>query len=335
MSEIRIPTGSSDEVLREFYAHNLKYLLAFQDRQALAFHFLQKYHESLFYYKHFYDNLNEFGNPRTCKHTFYFIPGFNGTPGQIKFGIPSLLKQFGDDIYIKSLYLQEFSCKYPYWLKFTAKNLEKRRRQIAKDLKGLTRQHGKVRVVVSSSGFYDFLAAYPELDEVRDRLVLYWISCAPDEVSPSRWEKNFYRINGFTYDKMKWFAYPNLQWLKFLNPECGTKTVWKNGKQKNIFYKNDLESRFFCYTFLWDYISTDCFNFVLHNNLSVFSQSSKPIDIETHILAATQDGFWDDSSPKNIEKTLSKYIVTKRILYKKTSHLWVVTPDNLSELFAA
>lgn len=86
---------------------------------------------------------------------------------------------------------------------------------------------------------------------------------------------------------------------------------------------------------MWDYVSTDCFNFVLNSNLDVFHRSAEHIDIETHILAATRDGFWKDSSPANIERTLDKYLARKQVIYKPDSHLWVVTPDNLSELMAA
>jgi len=326
-------TGNNDDELKKIYSKNQDYNSKFQDKQLFTTHFLKKFHNSLFFYKHFYDNLNEFGNAKTCDHALYFIPGFNGTPGQIKFGMPSIIKKFGSNIYVKSLYLEELSCKHPYWIKFTKKHLEKRRLTIIKDLKELTKQHKKVRVVVSSSGFYDFLAAYSNLKSVKDKLVLYWISCAPDAVTPSPWEKVFYPINGFTYNGMRWFAYPNLQWLKFLNPECGTKIVWKHNGQKNIFHKNDLESRFYCFGFLWDYASIDLFNFILKTNLDLFFQSPELIDMETHILAATKDGFWDDSSQENIEKTLDKYILTKRIIYKDTSHLWVVTPEHLSELF--
>ena len=202
-----------------------------------------------------------------------------------------------------------------------------------KDLVELTEQFPKVKVVVSSSGFYDFLATNKFLQDIKDNLTLYWVSCAPDSVSESKWGNFFYKLNGFTYSDHKWFAYPNLQILKLLNPECSPRKVWRDQDQKNVFYKNDLESRFYCYGFLWDYISADCFNFVLRSNLDLFHQSPEPIDIETHVLAATKDGYWDDSRPANIERTVDKYILNKRILYKETSHLWVVTPENLSELF--
>jgi len=325
-------TGKTDEQLKLVYTRDPDYLSEFHDRHFLTDRFLKQYHDSLFYYRHFYDDFYAYGNPDTCTEAFYFVPGFSGTPGQIKFGFPSFIKVFGSNIYAKGLYLDEFSCCHPNWIKYTEKHLEKRRQKIVQDIKEMTERFPRVRVLVSSTGFYDFLAAYPQLGEIKNKLILYWVSCAPDQVSGSIWESYFYRFNGFTYAGMKWYSCPNHQCLKFLNPECGTKITWKYDRQKNVFYKNDLESRFFCFGLLWSYISSDCFNFVLKSNLSVYQKSGQPIDIETHVLAATKDGFWDDSRPEVIEKTLDKYLVNKRVVYKKASHLWVVTPENLSEL---
>ena len=107
---------------------------------------------------------------------------------------------------------------------------------------------------------------------------------------------------------------------------------WKYNQQKIVFFKNSLESRFTCLGLLWDYASWDCINFFLNSNLKIYQKSGQLIDIETHVLAATKDGFWDDSRPEVIEKTLNKYIVENRAIYKATSHLWVVTPENISEL---
>ncbi len=332
MKTIRL-AGKSDQELLYVYTSENSYQAQFTDKQLLTRKFLKQYHQSLFLYKHFYDDLSEMGNPQTATECFYFIPGFNGTPSQIRFGLPSLLRRFGKNVYIKGLYLDEFSCKLPYWEKFTAENLELRRQKIKEDLEELTKRFNKVRVVTSSSGFYDFLGSWPELQKIKSNLILYWISCAPDTVSASPWEKYFYKLNGFTINGQRWFSYPNLQVLKHLNPECGNHKNWHNHEQNNVFFKNDLESRFFCFGFLWDYISTECFNDVLQNNLAKFNQSGHKIDIETHALAATKDGFWDDSSPANIKATLGRYINRARILYKPTSHLWIVTPEHLSDLF--
>ncbi len=319
--------------LKKYLEHDVSYQNQFQDKQLLTNQFLKKYHYSLFYYKHFYDDFHEFGNKLESDFIFYFIPGFNGTPGQIKFGIPSILRAFGNNVYIKSCFLPEFSCNLPTWLKYTQANMELKRKAIVKDLTELAKLGKKVRVVVSSSGFYDFLSIFPKLSPIKSQLILYWVSCAPDKVSSSPWEKVFYKINGFKFQNFKWFSYPNIQLLKFLNPECGTKKRWTSGGQRNLFRKNDLESRFYKFGIMWDYISTGLFNEFLKLNLDIFKIENQKIDIETHALAATKDGFWDDSSIDNIRSTIEKYIVDAKIFYKKTSHLWIVTPEHLYEMF--
>ena len=303
-----------------------------EDRHFLTGYFLQRYCDALSNYRHFYDDLDEYGNPDTCNEVFYFIPGMSGTPGQLRFGLPSIVRKFGTRIYVKCLHLDEFSSQRPTWTKYTAENLQKRRRQIVRDLTELSARFRRIRIIASSTGFYDFLGSYQQLEGIENSLILYWLSCAPDQVSRSIWESYFYRLNGFTHDGMKWYAYPNHQLLKFFNPECGTKTSWKHRRQQKIFYKNDLESRFSCLGMIWDYVSTECFNFILQNNLEVFREKGRIVELETHVLAATKDGFWDDSSPEIILATMDKYLARRRIIFKETSHLWVVTPDNLYEL---
>ena len=322
----------TDEQLRDFYARDPAYLSKFEDKHLFTDLFLRRYHSGLFYYKHYYDDVHVIGNPETCREAFYFVPGFNGTPGQMRFGLPSLIKRFGSNIYLRSLYLKEFSSRHPTWTKYTEVSLQQRRRRIIEDLREMSEIFPRIRIIVSSTGFYDFLAAYSQLENTSCEHILYWVSCAPDQVSHPLSENIFYQINGFTYQGQKWFSYPNHQLLRFINPECSTRKRWKHDRQRKVFYKNDLESRFFCGGLLWDYASWECITFMLRNNLDIFYSQGRPIDLETHVLAATKDGFWDDSSPENIEKTLSKYLVNKRIIYKKTSHLWVVTPENISQL---
>lgn len=326
------PTANSDDQLETEGLQGHGQLAEIQDRHFLTDHFLKRYYDSLSTFRHFYDDLYEYGNPETCNEVFYFIPGMSGAPGQLRFGLPSIMQRFGNRIYVKCLHLDEFSSHRPTWTKYNKENLEKRRQKIAHDLTEMSKRFARIRVVVSSTGFYDFLGSYQQLEQIEDKLVLYWLSCAPDQVSESVWESYFYRVNGFSHEGMKWYAYPNLQLLKYLNPECGTKTRWKHRGQKNVFYKNDLESRFSCFGMLWDYVSTECFNFILQNNLDEFRKTGRIVEIETHVLAATRDGFWDDSSPEIIMGTMDKYIAQRRTIFKETSHLWVVTPDNLYEL---
>ena len=110
--------GISDQQLGDFYTGNAKYRSKFEGRHRLTDSFLRRYHESLFYNKNFYDDLEQVGNPQTCTEAFYFIPGFNGTPGQARFGLPSLVKKFGHNIFLKGLYLEEFSSRRPTWMKY-------------------------------------------------------------------------------------------------------------------------------------------------------------------------------------------------------------------------
>ncbi len=322
----------SDQSLKQFYARHPGYRARFEDRHLLTDLFVARYHESLFFYKYYYDDLRLVGDPERCSEAFYFIPGFNGTPGQVRFGLPSLFEKFGRDLYLKGLYLDEFSCRQPSWMKYSAKNLQKRRQRIVADLGEMAQRFSRIRVVASSTGFYYFLAAWPEIEKNGCEFILYWVSCAPDSLAESRAEKLFYPINGFTWEGKKWFAYPNHQWLRFINPETSTRKRWRYRRQKKLFFKNDLESRFWCGGVLWDYASRDSINLMLNSNLEIFRRHGQPLDLEAHVLAAVKDGFWDDSSPEHIEQTLDKYLANRRILYKETSHLWVVTPENIAEL---
>ena len=130
---------------------------------------------------------------------------------------------------------------------------------------------------------------------------------------------------------MRWFAYPNANWLKVFNPEASTKLQFRYRGQKNVFQKNDLESRFYHLGMMWDYASTDLFNFALDFYRS--SEDRLPsLPIETYVLAGTKDGFWDDSSQANIQETVGRYAADARFFFKERSHLWVVTPENLAEL---
>lgn len=322
----------NDEDLLQYYLFSDSYRSGFRKKGWFTDRFLDKYHRSLFFYKHFYDDLFEYGNKEDCEEVIYFIPGFNGTPGQVRFGIPGIMKKFGHKVYIRCLYLDEFSGKYPYWMKYNEKNLKKRRDKIVEDIYELAETGKKIRVFVSSTAFYDFLSVYPRLKVIKERIILYWGSCAPDSVSPGKWESFFYRLNGFFYNGMKWYSYPIHRFIKAINPECLDRYQWKYKGQRNTFYINDIESRFFVSGILWDYISTDCYNFIIDSNLANFRETGELMDMEVHILAATKDGFWDDSGPENIERTVNKYTRYERIIYKPTGHLWVVTPENISEL---
>jgi hypothetical protein len=280
-------------------------------------------------YRHFYDDIDEYGN-KESELAIYFIEGINGVPGQIRFTFPSLFKKFGRDFYVKCLYLKEFSSKSKLWDKYTLTNLEKKRKQILSDLSTLTSNHKKIIIVCSSNGFYDFLYAYQTLPEsIIEKSSLVWVSVAPDHFLPSKWGDRFYRYNGFKQNGHKWFAFPNSNLLKFMNPEVTYTHKWDYKNRKKTFFKHDLELRFKCFGLNWAYASIDCFNSML---TKIRSNVKEKIKMPTYILAATNDGYWQGKPKSDIKAQIDKYIVNKKIIYKNSSHLWVLTPDNVTEL---
>ena len=46
--------------------------------------FKRRYLESLRFYKHFYDDIYEYGSRDDPTKVFYFIPGISGVPGQVR-----------------------------------------------------------------------------------------------------------------------------------------------------------------------------------------------------------------------------------------------------------
>ena len=165
------------------------YFERFQNKGRYADHFIDKYHESLYFYKHFYDDVCEYGCLNNAEAIYYFIPGFNGTPGQFKFGLPALHERYGNKFYTKCLYLDEFSSFEPTWLKYNEQSLKRRQNRIVEDLEELL-QHGlPVYIISSSIGYYDIVSVSERLQTLRnlDRLErIYWLSCAPDEIEKSR-----------------------------------------------------------------------------------------------------------------------------------------------------
>ena len=127
--------------------------------------FKRRYFESLEFYKHFYDDISEYGNKENPSKVFYFVPGINGVPGQIRFVLPSLYRRYGRDIYIRCCFLPEFSATKPIWEKYTIENMDRKRATIVADISALLSAYGDVTVVASSSGFYDFVHAYDALSD--------------------------------------------------------------------------------------------------------------------------------------------------------------------------
>ena len=188
---VTLPQATGRFALPLDYAERIEYRGRYTDA------FLKKYHQSLLYYKHFYDDINEYGDIAAADELFYFIPGFNGTAGQVKFGLPALQQRFGHRFYAKCLHLEEFSCYNPCWVKYNEANLRKRQETIVADLQQLA-LHGKpVNIIVSSVGFYDLVSVGKKIEPFAESFgKVYWLSAAPDAVSPSKYQGVFEGMNG-------------------------------------------------------------------------------------------------------------------------------------------
>ncbi len=281
-------------------------------------------------YSLFYDDFHEYGNRATAKQAIYFIPGLNGVPGQVRFAMPAIKKIFGKDVYIKCLYLDEFSAKKPIWEKYSLENVEKKAATILADLTNILRDFDDVIIFASSSGFYDFANAYGKgVDAFKDRLKLFWVACAPPQFKAVRWQSLFYKVNGFEHQGYAWVAFPNMDFLRFIHSETSTKFKWKTQQGSKSLFKVDLESRFRCGNSLWFYASIDCFNACLAHAVR---DQDFPLDVETYILAANNDGYWDRAPQDVMSAILHRYVKSPKILFKKTSHLWVAIPNNIVDL---
>lgn len=296
----------------------------------LSRHFRERYLESLGYYKYFYDDLATYGSP-SASNAFYFVPGFNGVSGQIRFVFPSLLRRFGADVYVKSLYLPEFSARRPIWDKYTTKNVDLKRHKVASDLIEMLGRFDRVTVLCSSSGFYDFAGAVNQHVELaaERRLRVVWAPCASDQYLPSAWEKVFFALNGLVESGFRWFAYPNHWSFRWITPEATSHYRWRYERQTRRFYKNEIESRFFALGLPWDYISIDCFA-AMTEHMNSFIE--RPLELETHVLVAKNDGYWQGRTPEEIDAVLRRYLANYRATYKDASHLWVMTPENFFEV---
>ncbi len=299
---------------------------------SLSDKFENKYYESLNYYRFFYDDLNEYGNEEQADEAFYFIHGLDGSPGQIRFALPSLYRKLKNRFYIRSLYLSEFSATVPIWEKYTKENQNKREVQMCSDLNELSQKFNRVSVIASSTGFYDFLQAYPKLSkDTQQSLQLLWVASAPDSVDDSFWEKLFFPLNGVKRNGFRYCALPNSNLLSFINPETRLTYNWKYGVQNKTFFKHDLESRFKIFGLSWTYVSSDCMNWLLPH---CTENIKAPLDIKAYVLSATNDGYWQGKSITDMKNVINKYLSPQSMIWKDNSHLWVNIPENISELIS-
>lgn len=293
--------------------------------------FRENYLRSLGDYRFFYDDVAEIGNPDTAEHVFYFVPGTNGTPGQMRFLLPSLTRVFGSRVYLKALHLPEFSARRPTWEKYSLTNVDRKLAQLRADLQDLLTRFERVTVLCSSCGFYDFAAAAGELCATLPpgRLHLLWGACAPDRIGPTRWERVFYPLNGFMHAGHPWFAYPNHNWLRFFNPETSTSCRWRDDRSRREFVKMDLESRFRCTGLDWCYTSASQLGAAVDH---VVSRIRGPLRVPADALIASNDGYWQGRSRAEVADVIRSYVPDCRLDFQPTSHLWVVTPSHVTRL---
>jgi hypothetical protein len=301
------------------------------DTGIFADRFKKSYLRSLSDYRFFYDDIAELGNPAEAEHVFYFVPGINGTPGQMRFMLPSLTRVFGPRVYLKALHLPEFSARVPIWEKYTVANVDKKLARLREDLGELLSRHDRFAVLCSSNGFYDFLAAASAFPAGRleAQITLAWGACAPDQFEPTPWEKVFYPLNGFTTaDGHRWFAYPNSNLFTVFNPETSTSFAWADIAPRRI-HKVDLESRFRCGGLQWDYISSSQLGEACRH---VVAQIERPWSARSEALVAANDGFWQGTPQPEIERRIRRYLPDANCVFENESHLWVVTPRHLTPL---
>ncbi len=281
-------------------------------------------------YSLFYDDFHEYGNRETAKHAVYFIPGLNGSPGQMRFAMPAIKKVFHNNVYIKCLFQKEFSADIPVWEKYSLDNLDKKSNTIVSDINDLLNDFDKVSIFVSSHGFFDFVNAYKtSLHKHKNKLLLFWAACSPAQLEETKWHSPFYKLNGFNVNNFEWAAFPNIHAMQFFNKESNIKFLWRIRQQKKYLFKVDLESRFRYLNILWFYASIDCFN---HYTSHAIKEFDWPLDITSYILAARNDGYWKSINESEMSSILNKYLRKPKILFKDASHLWVTTPDNIHEL---
>src|SRR5678815_1375721 len=128
---------------------------SFAPQGRFALRFVAAYHKSLADYRFFYDDITELGNPATADHAFYYVPGICGTPGQMRFALPSLVRTYGSQLYMKGLGATAFSATQPIWDKYTIANTDRKLEELRADLAAMLRRFDRFVVVCSSNGMYD------------------------------------------------------------------------------------------------------------------------------------------------------------------------------------
>ena len=262
----------------------------------------------------------------------YFVPGISGTPGQMRMALPSLSRVFGPRIYMKALHTPAFSASVPIWDKYTVDNTDEKLAMLRDDLVAMLKRFDRIVVMCSSNGVYDFLAAASTFapGELEARVDLGWVACAPDHYSPTKWERFFFPLNGIVTHGYHWFAYPNHDALAMFNPEAVASFAWREGHQKRRVEKADVESRFVCYGVKWAYVSTTQLGAIAEH---VASQIERPWNAPTEVLISDNDGYWQGVPRDAILSVVRGYIPQANCVFRPGSHVGVVNPTTLTELF--
>ncbi len=58
----------------------------------------------------------------------------------------------------------------------------------------------------------------------------------------------------------------------------------------------------------------------------------RPLSLETHVLVAAKDGYWQGRGRDEVRAVIERYVAPKTVTFKDASHLWVVAPENATEL---
>jgi len=215
-------------------------------------YFKRKYlHELLQHEQPYYSNDPiEVGDINRANYFFYFIPGYGGSPGQVKWLLPVFYQSIPSAFYLRCCYHEIFSINKPMWLKYTLENITKKRDIIIQDITQLShKSKHKIYIICSSLGMYDFLFAYHHFSkEIKQKIILLWVSCAPDDYTHVLPENNalirfFCRVSGIIENGYLWHAVPNHNLLKWINIEAASTYSYINSGKK---YKIIKRQRIWC-----------------------------------------------------------------------------------------
>jgi hypothetical protein len=283
---------------------------------ALSRHFQERYLESLQDGRLFYDDVTEVGNPAAANFVFYFVPGINGTPGQMRLVLPSLTRVFGSRIYLKALHVPEFSAQRPTWEKYTAANIDRKLTQLRADLEQLLARYNRVTVIALSTGFYDFAAAAAALAPAarRERMHVLWSGCAPDQIKRSDWERVFFPLSGFVHRGHRWFACPS----QCTVPPCHPESIGAFGQGPTAG-----ESRFRCLGVQWKYVSTSQLNAAVRH---VVRRIGAPLDLPATALIGGSERAWQGPNREWAERRVRQYLPRCQFAYRPAPQLWSENP---------